>query len=99
MYFSSARLVPGGTRCSPGNMAPGPVTGALIMGSGAVWVWANAAVAAANHANTSFGNMGANPPGRSGLCRYFLFRGGALPFLFDQPLELLHLLVVGAEVL
>src|SRR6185503_8312742 len=58
MYLLSARPVPSGTRCNPGNIAPGPVTGALIFGSGAGWVWANAVAVAASHTSMSFWNMG-----------------------------------------
>src|SRR5262245_24393705 len=58
-YFWSARPVPSGTRCRPGNMAPGPVTGALIIGIGAVLVWADALAAASiTSRSTSLWNMG-----------------------------------------
>ena len=57
-YLWSASPVPAGTRWNPGNIAPGPVTGALIMGSGAVCVWANAAVVAARNTSANLWSMG-----------------------------------------
>ena len=58
--LSGARINSGGCWLAGptiGQWYAGPVTGALTMGSGAVWVWANAAVAPTSHTKTSFWNM------------------------------------------